>query len=291
MDHRINLIKPFTLTISDRDLDDLISRLDAVRWPAGAMADDWSRGVPLDYLKSLARYWQSGFDWRAQEAAINALPQFTTEIDGQTFHFVHVKSRQARRAADRPLPWLAGVVCRVPAACRAVDQRWVRRRDPDRFRASAFRRRSPRTAGILRGRPMPMPRSCRGSATPSMPPTAATSAPGSRGISPRSIPTASIGVHVASERNALTNAGVFLPLPDDLSDAEKAEVEAIKAAMRDSDGYCPPAGDASRRRWPTASPTRRSASSPGSPKSSRSGPTRRATCRRTRSTATSCSPM
>ena len=167
-----------------------------------------------------------------QEAAINALPQFTTEIDGQTFHFVHVKSRQSRRPADRPLPRLAGVVRRVPAARRAADQRWVRRRDPVPSRASAFRRRSPRTAGTWRGRRMPMPRSCRGWATRSTARTAATSAPGSRGISRRSIPTGSIGVHVASERNTLSNAGVFLPLPDDLE------------RRREGRGRCDQGGDA-----------------------------------------------
>nr|WP_306461934.1 epoxide hydrolase N-terminal domain-containing protein [Spongiactinospora gelatinilytica] len=52
----------------------------------------WSRGVPADYLRDLAGHWADGFDWRAQEAALNELPQFTTVIDGQTHHFPHVRS-------------------------------------------------------------------------------------------------------------------------------------------------------------------------------------------------------
>ena len=50
-----NQVTPFTVAISDRDLDDLISRIDAVRWPGGLEAEDWSRGVPTSYLKSLAQ--------------------------------------------------------------------------------------------------------------------------------------------------------------------------------------------------------------------------------------------
>src|SRR5205823_14697761 len=62
------------------------------RWPARPRVDDWSRGVPVDYLRGLAEYWATGFDWRAQEAALNRIPQFTTEIDGQAIHFFHVRS-------------------------------------------------------------------------------------------------------------------------------------------------------------------------------------------------------
>ncbi|MFC5099007.1 epoxide hydrolase N-terminal domain-containing protein [Amycolatopsis plumensis] len=58
----------------------------------GDAAADWGRGVPADYLKELADYWRSEFDWRAQEAALNAFPQFHTEIDGQRIHFLHVRS-------------------------------------------------------------------------------------------------------------------------------------------------------------------------------------------------------
>jgi pimeloyl-ACP methyl ester carboxylesterase len=85
-------IRPFRIEIPQADLDDLRSRLANTRWPARPRVDDWSRGVPVDYLKELAGYWAAGFDWRAQEAALNEIPQFTTVIDGQTIHFFHAKS-------------------------------------------------------------------------------------------------------------------------------------------------------------------------------------------------------
>ena len=65
----------------------------------------WQRGVPVDYLRKLANYWAGEFDWRAQEAELNAYPQFRTEIDGQTVHFLHVESPE-RHA--RPLILLHG---------------------------------------------------------------------------------------------------------------------------------------------------------------------------------------
>jgi epoxide hydrolase len=85
-------IRPFRIDIPDRDLEDLRERLAGTRWPDELPGGGWRRGVPLDYLRQLADYWRAGFDWRAQEARLNALPQFTTEIDGQTVHFLHVRS-------------------------------------------------------------------------------------------------------------------------------------------------------------------------------------------------------
>jgi pimeloyl-ACP methyl ester carboxylesterase len=100
-------IRPFRIEIPQADLEDLRSRLARTRWPARPRVDwhsvdwhsvdwhsvdDWSRGVPVDYLKQLARYWATDFDWRAQEAALNEIPQFTTVIDGQVIHFFHQRS-------------------------------------------------------------------------------------------------------------------------------------------------------------------------------------------------------
>ncbi|CCH31919.1 epoxide hydrolase family protein [Actinosynnema sp. NPDC047251] len=88
-------IRPFSVDIAQADLDDLATRLAATRWPTELPGVGWSRGVPVDYLRELADYWRTGFDWRAQEAALNAHPQFTTEIDGQRLHFLHVRSPEA----------------------------------------------------------------------------------------------------------------------------------------------------------------------------------------------------
>jgi pimeloyl-ACP methyl ester carboxylesterase len=85
-------IQPFRIDIPQAAIDDLARRLEATRWPTAAPVSDWSRGVPTGYLKELAEHWRSGFDWRAEEVRLNRFPQFTTTIDGQTIHFVHVRS-------------------------------------------------------------------------------------------------------------------------------------------------------------------------------------------------------
>ncbi|HET6534477.1 MAG TPA: alpha/beta fold hydrolase [Actinoplanes sp.] len=82
----------FRIDIAQTDLDDLHRRLVDTRWPTPPRVDDWSRGVPTDHLRQLADYWATGFDWRAQEAALNEIPQFRTEIDGQAVHFFHARS-------------------------------------------------------------------------------------------------------------------------------------------------------------------------------------------------------
>ncbi|MGA6161662.1 epoxide hydrolase family protein [Amycolatopsis magusensis] len=88
-------IQPFSVAIPQSQLDDLAQRLAATRWPDELPGVGWSRGVPVGYLKELAEYWRTGFDWRAQEAALNAHPQFVTTIDGQRLHFLHVRSPEA----------------------------------------------------------------------------------------------------------------------------------------------------------------------------------------------------
>ncbi|MFL5750806.1 MAG: epoxide hydrolase family protein [Chloroflexota bacterium] len=84
-------IRPFTLDVPQADLDDLRDRLDRARWP-DELPGDVDDGVKQSYIRSLADHWRAGYDWRAAEARINANPQFTTEIDGQTVHFLHLRS-------------------------------------------------------------------------------------------------------------------------------------------------------------------------------------------------------
>lgn len=85
-------IRPFRIDIPQADLDDLCERLARTRWPDELPGVGWSRGVPLTYLQELAEYWRTAYDWRAWEARLNAIPQFTTAIDGATIHFLHVRS-------------------------------------------------------------------------------------------------------------------------------------------------------------------------------------------------------
>jgi len=89
-------IQPFRIAVGDDELADLRRRLGAARWPAEVPGvPGRSRGIPLDELTELARYWGEDFDWRRQEEALNGFPQFITEIDGQRVHFVHVRSDHA----------------------------------------------------------------------------------------------------------------------------------------------------------------------------------------------------
>src|SRR5574341_2669721 len=88
-----NEIRPFQVDIPDEALDDLRRRIAATRWPSKELVNDRSQGVQLVTLRELARYWTTEYDWRKCEARLNALPQFTTEIDGVEIHFIHVKSR------------------------------------------------------------------------------------------------------------------------------------------------------------------------------------------------------
>lgn len=85
-------IRPFRIDIDQADLDDLTARLDRTRFPAPLPGDDWDTGVPVSYLRDLVAHWRDAYHWRAQEAALNAHPQFLTEIDGQQIHFLHVRS-------------------------------------------------------------------------------------------------------------------------------------------------------------------------------------------------------
>jgi hypothetical protein len=87
-------IRPFRIDIPQADLDDLRERLGRTRWPAELPGSGWEAGVPVGYLKDLAAYWATGYDWRAQEARLNEFPQFTTVIDGQTVHFLHVSAAE-----------------------------------------------------------------------------------------------------------------------------------------------------------------------------------------------------
>jgi pimeloyl-ACP methyl ester carboxylesterase len=87
-------IRPFRIEVAQADLDDLQARLARTRLPQPAPGDDWDYGTPNAWLTEALEAWKS-FDWRAVEARLNAHPQYLTEIDGQTIHFIHVPSKEA----------------------------------------------------------------------------------------------------------------------------------------------------------------------------------------------------
>ncbi|MEU8215649.1 epoxide hydrolase family protein [Micromonospora taraxaci] len=88
-----NEIRPFRLDVPEEALTDLRRRIAATRWPSRELVNDRSQGVQLKTIQELARYWSTDHDWRAFETKLNALPQYTTTIDGVEIHFIHVRSQ------------------------------------------------------------------------------------------------------------------------------------------------------------------------------------------------------
>jgi pimeloyl-ACP methyl ester carboxylesterase len=87
------LVRPFTVAISDSEIEDLKQRLAKTRWPNPETVPDWSQGVRVENAKSLIDYWEREYNWRRFESELNRFPQFVTEIDGLDIHFIHVKSK------------------------------------------------------------------------------------------------------------------------------------------------------------------------------------------------------
>ncbi|WP_029888730.1 epoxide hydrolase family protein [Polycyclovorans algicola] len=87
------LINPFRVEVPQAELDDLKQRLARTRWPERETVKDWSQGVPLASAQALVKYWSEQYDWRRCEAALNRYEQWTTEIDGVSIHFLHVRSK------------------------------------------------------------------------------------------------------------------------------------------------------------------------------------------------------
>ena len=109
---------PFRIEVPEAELDDLRARLRAARWPEPEPVDDWSQGVPLAYLRELCAWWAEEYDWRATEARLNAIPQFTTEIDGLAIHFLHVRSPHPARSRSSS-PTAGRAPCSSSRRCSA----------------------------------------------------------------------------------------------------------------------------------------------------------------------------
>ena len=86
-------IRSFEADVSEKELDDLRTRIGMTRWPSEELVEDRSQGVQLGTLQELARYWGTEYDMRRPVSRLNELPQFKTEIDGLDVHFVHVRSK------------------------------------------------------------------------------------------------------------------------------------------------------------------------------------------------------
>jgi epoxide hydrolase len=111
-------IQPFRIEVPRAEVDYLHDRLASARWPGALPGVGWERGIPPGYLKELAGYWRTRYDWRAAEARLNSYPQFTTEIDGQRIHFLHVRSG---RPGAKPLLITHGYPSTVAEFLHLID--------------------------------------------------------------------------------------------------------------------------------------------------------------------------
>lgn len=228
-------ITPFTIAIPDADVADLKARLNAARLPRPAPVSDWSRGVPNDYLAGLAAYWRDGFNWRKEEAHLNRFPHFTTVVDGQTMHFVHVRSANPDAT---PL-----VLCHGWPGSFVEFDRIIEPLSAD------FHVVVPSLPGFgfsvpLNGPGWELNRSTEAYATImerlGYERYLAHGSDIGSGIAANLAsfhPDRVIGVHAAMEKAAVTYFAMFMPMPETLTDAEKTTVEAIKAAGKERTGY------------------------------------------------------
>jgi hypothetical protein len=239
-------IRPFRIDIPDRDLEDLRERLAGTRWPDELPGGGWRRGVPLDYLRQLADYWRAGFDWRAQEARLNALPQFTPEIDGQTVHFLHVRSPEP---AAMPLLVIHGYPSSVVEFLEVIGPL----SDPRAHggdRADAFHLVVPSLPGFGLSTPVREPGWDMARSSSALAELmgrlgydrygahGGDIGAGVSGTLAATQPAHVVGVHTISDAMGVAVGEQFgYPIPDDLSQADLARVEEQRRRWADMKGY------------------------------------------------------
>lgn len=123
-------VRPFRFSVPDEAIAELKQRIAITRWPDEVNDESWAYGMRLDYLRELVSYWRDGFDWRAAEARINALPQFCVELDGLDLHFIHARSPHA---GARPLLMTHGWPGSIVEFLEAIP----RLTEPEKFGGSA----------------------------------------------------------------------------------------------------------------------------------------------------------
>jgi epoxide hydrolase len=231
--------------VPQTDIDDLRDQLARTRWPDELPGIGWSRGVPLTYLKELVEYWRTGYDWRAWEAKLNHFPQFTTEIDGQTIHFLH-----ARSPVPSALPlimthgWPSSIAEFVEIIGPLTDPGAHGGNSGDAFHV---------VAPSLPGFGFSMPLSEAGWNLGRTTDAFATLmdrlgydrygtqggdiGAGIAGRLASIAPAQVIGVHVNSDQGSASIVGEFLPMPEGLTEAEMARLQEIKQAWSEDRGY------------------------------------------------------
>jgi pimeloyl-ACP methyl ester carboxylesterase len=238
-------IQPFRIAVPDADLDDLRDRLARTRWPDELPGVGWSQGVPLAYLRELAGWWRDGYDWRAQEAELNRLPQYTTTIDGQRIHFLHVRSPE-RDAL--PLLVTHGYPSTVVEFTRIAGPLTDPRGhggDP----ADAFHLVAPSLPGFGLSTPVEQPGWEVGRTTAAFAELmerlgyrrygahGGDIGAGVSGLLGATRPDRVVGTHTTSDARGVALAGVYFPVPEDLSDEDRARLAERQRLWADAKAY------------------------------------------------------
>ncbi|MFC7878011.1 epoxide hydrolase family protein [Isoptericola sp. NPDC057391] len=230
---------PFRIDVPQADLDDLRDRLARTRWPHAVPGrddrTDFSRGIPLPYLRELVEYWRDGFDWRAQEAALNAYEQVTTVVDGQTFHVLHARSADPAATPlllchgwpgsfveyQRLLPLLTDrfhvVVPSLPGfgfSTPLSGTGWEVARTTEAY-AEIMTRLGYDRFGVH----------------------GTDIGAGTTGRLAALYPHRVIGTHVGSDGRSLGMVGAAYPMPEGLTDDEVAQIDAVREADAAENGY------------------------------------------------------
>ncbi len=238
-------IRPFRIAIPQDDLADLADRLHRSRWPDELPGVGWSRGVPLAYLQQLAAYWRDGYDWRRQEARLNELPQFTTTIDGQTVHFLHVRSPEP---GALPLLVTHGYPSSIVEFLEIVGPLTDPRGhggDP----ADAFHVVAPSIPGFGFSTPVQQPGWEVARTTTAFAELmrrlgyarygahGGDIGAGVSGMLGATRPDHVVGTHTTADARGVALAGQYFPLPDDLAEADRVGVEEQQRLWADAKGY------------------------------------------------------
>jgi pimeloyl-ACP methyl ester carboxylesterase len=238
-------IRPFRLDISESDLADLAGRLRRTRWSDDPPDAGWSRGVPATYLRRLADYWRDGYDWRAQEAAWNAFPQFITTIDDQDIHFLHVRSSEPDA---EPLLIVHGYPTSPVEFLKIIRPLTEPRRhggDP----ADAFHVVAPSVPGFGLSTPVSGPGWEIGRTAAAFaelmqrldyPRYGLHGTDIGAGIAGQLAATANgrvLGVHVTSDPGAVAATSEHMPLPDTLSTTDRDRLAQLRATWDEQKGY------------------------------------------------------
>lgn len=240
-------LRPFRIAVPQADVDDLHRRLDHTRWPhpVPGLGSEWARGIPPDYLAALADHWRHDFDWRTQEAKLNAFEQFTTTVDGQSLHFFHIRSPE-----PSALPLL--ITHGYPSAAIEFAPLFGPLSNPREYGGDprdAFHVIAPSLPGFGFSTPLSASGWEMGRTTAAFAEImtrlgyekfVAQGGDIGAGVTGRlaaTLPERVLATHVNSDRGALGMAGERFPLPEGLSAEELSIIETARADWATERGY------------------------------------------------------